>query len=404
MRFKFTIICLLSLGWFVSFAQQKQPGQQSIIKSKEQSGTKNPEKKAVPSASQKSSPPKNFEANDGVQLTGVWRGHFTSGNGFFREMYKYEVQIDQKSNNAVKGVTYSYKTTVFYGKSDMQGIFMSKDKNIIIKETKLTDVKIADMSEPCLMTCYLDYTKVGNSEILEGTFTSVNINNQKDCGSGTVYLEKVANSDFVKEDFVKEFENKKKLQTNPEKRNTTNTTSKPDNAITTPSKKLVLPPNSKPPFHNNDNSNTVKPNENNNGTVVTEKPKVVNEIPVPKVIKDKDNPLVQTIITASPDIKIEMYDNGQIDHDTISVYHNNQLVINKQMLNYKPITINLKADLTNRHHEFVMVADNLGEIPPNTALMVLTTGGKRYEIFITTNDQKNAKVVVEYQPPSKEGK
>jgi hypothetical protein len=376
MRLKFTFIYLLSFCWLISFAQQKQSTQ------------------------------KNFEANNGPQLTGIWRGYFTSGNGFFREMYKYEVQIDQKSNNAVKGVTYSYKTTVFYGKSDMQGIFMGKEKNIIIKETKLTDVKIADMSEPCLMTCYLDYTKAGNLEVLEGTFTSVNIKDKKDCGSGNVYLEKVTTSDFYKEDFVKEFENKKKLQKETEKKNnTTTTTPKTNNNVATNPKKIVLPPNSKAPYRGKDNSsNVVIPNNDNSKNDTHETPKPPKEIAIPKVIKDKDNPLVQTIITTSPDIKIEMYDNGQIDHDTITVYHNNELVVNKQMLSYKPITINIKADIINNHHEFIMVADNLGEIPPNTALMVLTTGGKRYEIFISTNDQKNAKVVVEFQPPSKDGK
>jgi hypothetical protein len=45
-----------------------------------------------------------------------------------------------------------------------------------------------------------------------------------------------------------------------------------------------------------------------------------------------------------------------------------------------------------------MVAENLGSIPPNTALMVITAGAKRYELFITSTEQKNAVVVVEYKP------
>ncbi|NCT94772.1 MAG: hypothetical protein GXC72_10135, partial [Chitinophagaceae bacterium] len=62
-----------------------------------------------------------FFAADAQQLTGIWRGYFSSSNGLFREdmreeMYKYEVQINQLPNNALEGVTYSYKSTVFYGK------------------------------------------------------------------------------------------------------------------------------------------------------------------------------------------------------------------------------------------------------------------------------------------------
>jgi len=47
------------------------------------------------------------------------------------------------------------------------------------------------------------------------------------------------------------------------------------------------------------------------------------------------------------------------------------------------------------HHELVMVADNLGSIPPNTSLMIVTAGAKRYEVFISSTKQKNAKVVLD---------
>jgi hypothetical protein len=40
-----------------------------------------------------------------------------------------------------------------------------------------------------------------------------------------------------------------------------------------------------------------------------------------------------------------------------------------------------------------MVAENLGSIPPNTSLMIVTAGTKRYEVFISSSEQKNAKVV-----------
>jgi hypothetical protein len=42
-----------------------------------------------------------------------------------------------------------------------------------------------------------------------------------------------------------------------------------------------------------------------------------------------------------------------------------------------------------------MVAENLGSIPPNTSLMVITTRNKRYEVFISSTEQKNAKVILD---------
>src|SRR5690349_10392923 len=139
-------------------------------------------------------------------ITGIWRGYFNSGYGYFKQTYKYEVQINQLSNAAsmkgLEGVTYSYHSTVFYGKATLQGIYDAKNKSLTIKEIKLVELKIAGNSEPCLMTCYLDYSKDGNTEILEGPFTSINANSKADCGSGYVHLERVQESEFKKEDFL----------------------------------------------------------------------------------------------------------------------------------------------------------------------------------------------------------
>jgi type IV secretory pathway VirB9-like protein len=42
-----------------------------------------------------------------------------------------------------------------------------------------------------------------------------------------------------------------------------------------------------------------------------------------------------------------------------------------------------------------MVADNLGSIPPNTSLMIVTAKDKRYEVFISSTEQKNARVNID---------
>jgi hypothetical protein len=92
---------------------------------------------------------------------------------------------------------------------------------------------------------------------------------------------------------------------------------------------------------------------------------------------------------------IELYDNGDIDGDTVTIYHNNELVVNRAGLSSKPITIKIKVDKNAPHHELVMVANNLGSIPPNTSLMIVTANKKRYEVYISSSEQKNAKVVID---------
>ncbi|MGI8636444.1 MAG: hypothetical protein ACR2KZ_13690, partial [Segetibacter sp.] len=94
-------------------------------------------------------------------------------------------------------------------------------------------------------------------------------------------------------------------------------------------------------------------------------------------------------------IRIALYDNGDIDGDTVSIYRNNTLLIANAGLTEKPITFRIVVDAEHPYHELVMVANNLGSIPPNTSLMVVTAAGKRYEVFISSTEQKNAKVVLE---------
>jgi peptidoglycan hydrolase-like protein with peptidoglycan-binding domain len=372
------------------------------------------------------------------------------------------------------------------------------------------------------MTCTLDYLKQDGKETLSGSFTSINLSSRADCGSGTVYLEKVPESDFHTEDFLL----KKKTEPAPPAQNDTEPDDTPaaSNLAKTNTKKLqsalgvpadgVAGPKTMaalkqklpgfndeldvtdtdginklverikkanastvvtkaPPVATNDISKTnakklqtalgipadgvagpktiaalkktlpdfdgkldltntsqvndlvsrikkVNAAQKNTSPTVTVKhdtiktappfpppPRIEKQenaapekvvIPVPEVIKTRSNPLIKTITTNLPDIKVELYDNGDIDGDTITVYDNNRVIAWKKGLTDKPVILNVKADAENTTHEFVMVADNLGSIPPNTALMVITTGGKRYQLFISSDEQKNAKVVVEYQP------
>jgi hypothetical protein len=120
-----------------------------------------------------------------------------------------------------------------------------------------------------------------------------------------------------------------------------------------------------------------------------------NIVPVPDILKTRDNALAKRIETTESEITVDLYDNGEIDGDTVTIYHNNELVVSHAGLSAKPITLKIKVDEQNPHHELVMVADNLGSIPPNTSLMVVTAKDKRYEVFISSSEQKNAKVVID---------
>jgi hypothetical protein len=115
----------------------------------------------------------------------------------------------------------------------------------------------------------------------------------------------------------------------------------------------------------------------------------------PLLLRTRENALVKKIETEAGEIRIDVYDNGEIDGDTVSIYHNNTLIKSHMRLSQRPITFTITIDPSQPHHELIMVADNLGSIPPNTSVMSITTANKRYEVFITSSGQRNAMVVFE---------
>jgi hypothetical protein len=116
--------------------------------------------------------------------------------------------------------------------------------------------------------------------------------------------------------------------------------------------------------------------------------------PPPPVLTTRTNPLIKQIDTEAGQVRLDLYDNGEIDGDTVSIYHNNKLVVSKARISQKPITFYISIDAAQPHHELIMVAENLGSIPPNTSLMIVTAGTKRYEVYISSSEQKNAKVIL----------
>ena len=113
---------------------------------------------------------------------------------------------------------------------------------------------------------------------------------------------------------------------------------------------------------------------------------------VPAVLIERKLDLVKEIKVDTGTIKLDFYDNGIIDGDTISVYINDMPVVSKKVLAAKPITIFIRIDFTKPRQEMIMVGENLGSIPPNTALMIVNAGEKRYQVYLASDNKKNAMV------------
>ena len=94
----------------------------------------------------------------------------------------------------------------------------------------------------------------------------------------------------------------------------------------------------------------------------------------------------------SDSIRVSFYDNGDIDGDSISVFLNKTPILANQELTGRSLNIYLALDSLSETNEISMFADNLGKIPPNTALMVVSDGINRYELYLSSSLTQNAAV------------
>jgi hypothetical protein len=345
-------------------------------------------------------------------VTGIWRGYFITETG---EYYKLEFQVAQNSTNSVTGVSYSYLDVRFYGKATMTGNFLKNSSKFRIQEIKTVEVKSSLGGATCIMNYNFTYSKSGREEFLDGTYlgkyetkyTTANPGTWGDCGGGKVHLRKVTTSDFYIEPFLKnKLKNKDKpviVNQPPMKRDSAKTVKKPVTfppvtnkpPVTKNPPVTITKPTSKPvtkittPVPKNDTlKKTLPPVTKTNPPVLT---------PTPLVIKNRTNELVKVLTVSNPIVVVKLYDNGEIDGDTISVFLDKKLVLSAKRLTASPLRVTFNMLEDNEEHELTMVAENLGTIPPNTSLMIVEAGEQRFDVRITSTEQKNAVVKFRYK-------
>lgn len=106
----------------------------------------------------------------------------------------------------------------------------------------------------------------------------------------------------------------------------------------------------------------------------------------------------QTIILDTTLITIDMYDNGTIDGDTATLILDGKIIVDKQLLGlqFSRLTIDLSKS-PGKEHLLELFANNLGTIPPNTALVVLYCNRKRYEINLSSTESTNGTVRLKFK-------
>jgi hypothetical protein len=183
---------------------------------------------------------------------------------------------------------------------------------------------------------------ISNNKLI-GTYTP--INNTSSCLSGNIILNKI-------ESKIKKTTQIKEIIKNKLEEKSSNT---PIENIKTESLKSRIDP-----IINLKDSEITKPSN------------------IEKYNSTRATKLIKEIYLDDSEAEITIFDNGAIDGDIITLIDNDRIIFEKIMLSNTPI----KYKLTNTYsqiHDIKFFAENLGDIPPNTGLLIIKTKNKRIE-------------------------
>jgi hypothetical protein len=334
-------------------------------------------------------------------FTGQWKGEFVDNSsivswGSNRCDYVIDLEVDGTN---VTGYSYTYFTDngkKYYTICKLVGVVDKRRKYVEVRETARTKTNVPDNVTNSFQIHKLNWRTEGGNEILEGKWIPAPGQDKTNTGFGTTLLSKRQLTEISP--LAKKLNSKKDPNNSPEK--SLLGMNKPRPAIKNPVK--INPPVAKVTPKNNIKPSITTPVKTlpkkaieiaKNDTAT--KPLIVAKVITPKAVpvgfEKRSNNVLQTVNVENASVKIELYDNGDIDGDSVSLFYNSKVLLTHKKLTTQPIILNLPVD-NDDVNELVMYADNLGTIPPNTALMIVTDGNKRYEVRVTSDLKKSGTI------------
>jgi hypothetical protein len=314
-------------------------------------------------------------------ITGIWKGKINR--------QKVEVKIIQ-SGDSLTGTSYYYESATNYRRYSIKGYFDEQTNEAVWWDDQLIEEKSGkySLSTPGKMPLLsrADFNCPGGSKMmLDGKAGKV----YEDDLKGDVHLDKTADGNFEDEwDFVLDnylvgandpyiIDSISSLRAIPVQQQTETATVQAAPPVAPVVVERSIPENNPPREES--------------------KPVVKAAEPVtPQTIEEKFITRKKVFITEIPltgdSVELRFYDNAEIDGDSISLFMNDKLIFQHIRLLGSAYTIKLAVSELSNTNELIMVAENLGSIPPNTSYMVAVVGDKRYEARLESTEGSSAMV------------
>ncbi len=297
-------------------------------------------------------------------LEGIWSGKISRTTSRYAGVEGLEIQLFQ-SGNQIWGHTFAYKDTSRFVLFRANGRRNKKNKTLHLQETGNPYYQLPEGYFPCEKIFALNYHKIGNTQYLVGNWGGIGVGLDTSCFPGEdliVVLQKLKKPDYPIETFV----NKKLLD------------------YFTRQNRLLR-------------ADTLS-------VAVQETPVVPMQTAAPPDPVAADGPAerlqdIQHILKVQDTLlRLWLYDNAIIDDDTITLFVNKKPVLRQQRISDKPIVLEIPLTEPGKPVEILMQAENLGSIPPNTALMIVECGRRRYEVRLSAGFEKHAVLIITYEP------
>ena len=348
-------------------------------------------------------------------LSGQWTGSFATANDPFGGKTEYVMELDVKGDR-VDGFSYTY--FMISGKRHyvicrLEGSFDKGSKSVIVTEIEKVKSNTPPDFKDLFQTHRLTYLRQSDREVLEGKWRPAS--EKEPPQNGITSLERRSLAKLKTSSPSPDITKRTPLGTAPATSDKTVASNKvtPSKSLQTPAGKPVTPqtqpsalaatPRIQPPTAGTRERPADPAPTNPIARAETGKsqtpPVVSSAAPTASApdnnsdrIEQRTKRYIEVIELDVPQFKVELYDNGQVDGDTVSLFFNNKLMVAQKRLSTTPISLDLVLDRNKPDNELVMYAENLGSIPPNTALMVVTARDKRYEVNITSTEDVNGAV------------
>ncbi|MEO6612516.1 MAG: hypothetical protein ABIT05_05470 [Chitinophagaceae bacterium] len=317
-------------------------------------------------------------------ITGVWKGKI--------DRQKVEIKIIQEGDS-LKGNSYYYESATHYRSYSIRGYFDSQTNEAVWWDDQLLEERSGrfTVSQPgrIPMLSRANFNCPGGGKMmLDGQASK---KEEETRIIGDLHLDK-SGSPFFKDEWDFVIENYTVGANDPDLIDSIAHLSRPATGIPVETAKTVnekIPGEPVYPVVKALVKNELPP----------ERPQPAGKTtvtPAPLTIEEKFTSRIKTFIREIPvtgdSVELRFYDNAEIDGDSISLFLNDKLLFQHIRLTGNAYIIKLALSELAATNELIMVAENLGSIPPNTAYMVAVVNKERYEAYLASTEGSSAMI------------